>query len=246
MNRVEVARDPLPTADELINSHLSLVSAIASRLANRLRGATGSREDLVSVGVIGLIEAARKADPENTTPEGFRAYAAMRIRGSMIDYLRDEDRVPRAVRRNAREIDRVSRDLAATLGRPPEEGEVAAALETDTAGLRRMQDATRLAAQASHDVSLVNDDGDELAADERMPDPFEHASRNELVRMFRGIIDEMPESMRIVLTLYYYDELNYAEIAEVLGVTVSRTSQIHTAAIAKLKLRLRRVAGEDV
>ncbi len=221
----------------LVADHLSLASEIASRMLNRIPAGL-TRDDLVSIGVLGLIDAARRYDLSTASNAGFRAYAAIRIRGAIVDHIRSRDLVPRSARDASREIEAAFRKLRSHLGRDPSDAEMAAELKTSEEEFRNRLEASRAAMAVGTEASLFDEEGEETSADTEQPDAFELVSRAELAGALQEVLKTLPESMRSVLTLYYYDELNYAEIAQVLGVTVSRVSQIHSAALLKMRARL--------
>lgn len=239
INNLDKKTTPIDAVrDKLVHNHLNLVNAIASRLCNRIP-AGFTRDDLVSCGVLGLMDAAKRFDLENSEMDQFPAYASIRIRGAMIDSLRQHDLVPRSARRAAKQIDKAMNKLRSELGRDPSDDEMAAEIGIDLDGYLRMYESARAAPLFEQRLPLFREDGEEIVANKKEPDALENFSRDQVAKILLETIDTLPDSMRTVLTLYYYDELNYSEIAEVLGVTVSRISQIHSGAMSKMRQRLK-------
>jgi len=232
-----------PSAREgLILHYASLVSAVASRVGMRLPS-TVEQADLVSYGMFGLIDAIEKYQPDRSVK--FESYASARIRGAIIDELRAMDWVPRSVRTKARSVDRAYAELEGRLHRAPTEPELASHLGVSVEDLRAVYSQLSTVNIAALDellggaddratgVSLVDTLGDE-----RSQDPAGSMEAAETKFLLSRAIEQLSERERIVVVLYYYEGMTLAEIGRVLGVTESRISQMHTAAMLRLRTRL--------
>ena len=209
------------------------IEKVARRLARRLPSHV-EIDDLISSGVIGLMEAAERYDPKRV--DRFEAFAEYRIRGAMLDDLRARDTLSRDMRRLSNELREATRKLESQLGRTPDQEELARTLGVQVDELYARQQ--KLSGSSVVGIDDAGPDFLERTGDENAPDPFEvTAHREALARLVSGI-DELPEKMQQVLSLYYCENLNLKEIGEVLGVTESRISQLHTKAVLRLKSRL--------
>ncbi|MEN9823325.1 MAG: hypothetical protein RLZ04_1751 [Actinomycetota bacterium] len=226
--------------DRIIVHYSPLVKFVAGRVGAGLPNSVDSG-DLVSAGVFGLIDAVEKFDPARGVK--FETYAVPRIRGAIIDGLRQLDWVPRSVRSRAREVETAYTELEARHGRAPTDDELAAHLHLDHAELEKW-----LASIASTTVGPL-DRALAAGADPRpisgdMPDsPAAQVEEDEVKRLVRAEVRRLPERERMVMSLYYDEGLTLAEIGSVLGVTESRVSQIHTKAVLQLRSRM---AATDV
>lgn len=227
--------------DALILHYASLVTAVAGRVGMRLP-AMVEQADLVSYGMFGLIDAIEKYQLDRAVK--FESYASSRIRGAIIDELRAMDWVPRSVRTKARSVDRALAELEATLHRAPTEAEVAQHLGCQVTELRNVNSQLATSNMAALDELLGGEDraggvslGDTLC-DERIDDPAGTLADAETVHLLARAIEQLGERERIVVVLYYYEGMTLAEIGRVLGVTESRISQMHTAAMTRLRTRL--------
>jgi RNA polymerase sigma factor for flagellar operon FliA len=228
--------------DRLILTYAPLVKYVAGRLGSGLP-AHVDEADLVSYGLLGLIGAIDRFDPEREIK--FETYAVARIRGAIIDELRSLDWVPRSVRSRAREIERTIAELERRLGRPPEDEEIAAKLGISEDELQEsLTDISRTSIAALDELwSASPSGGDPVALIDTIEDPLAAEPQAEMaqteVRELLGeAIARLPEREKVVVTLYYYEELTLREIGEVLGVTESRVSQLHTKAVLRLRSRL--------
>jgi RNA polymerase sigma factor for flagellar operon FliA len=225
----------LETRDRLVMEHVGLVKALASRLAHRIP-AQVELSELISVGVLGLIDAAGRYRPALGVP--FDAFARRRIHGAMLDALRELDWAPRSLRKMRRRVDSTVAQLRHDLKREPKEGEIASALDISETEYGKVLDQLR-----SADLALIKrsstDGRDELevAVD---PDegPHAHLERSELRDLLADAITELPERERQILALYYHEELTLAEIGQVIGVGESRVSQLRTQAVTRLRASL--------
>jgi RNA polymerase sigma factor FliA len=225
--------DNLMRRDELVLQHVGLVKTLANRLASRLPSQVEVSE-LISVGVIGLIDAAGRFKPSLGVP--FDAFARRRIHGAMLDSLRDLDWAPRAVRKLRRDVDAAILRLRSELQREPETEEVAAAMNVTPLQYDRMLDQLR-----SADLATIREAGErdllEVAID-TSEGPFATVHRQELRAHLASAIVQLPERERQILALYYEQELTLAEIGEVIGLGESRVSQLRTQALARLRTLL--------
>jgi RNA polymerase sigma factor for flagellar operon FliA len=186
-------------------------------------------------------------DPERDIK--FETYAIARIRGSIIDELRTLDWVPRSVRSRARNIERVIRELEAKLSRAPSDEEIAGRLGISTDELEEsLIDISRSSIAALDELWSTAGDGDQVSLLEMLEDPVsikpaDALDETEVREALAEAISRLPEREKLVVTLYYYEELTLREIGEVLGVTESRVSQLHTKAILRLRARLQSAAA---
>ena len=227
--------------DRLILTFAPLVKYVAGRMNSHLP-AHVEESDLISYGLMGLIGAVERYDPGRQVK--FETYAVTRIKGAIIDELRSLDWVPRSVRARSREIERKATQLEYKLQRAPTDEELAAALGM---GMEEFQAAITQIANSSiialDETWSVSSGGESLSlidtiTDQRPSNPSELLDVTELRDTLADAIARLPEREKIVIALYYYDGLTLREIGEVLGVTESRVSQLHTKAILRLKGRL--------
>lgn len=216
---------------ELVSQYLPLVRLHAGRLALGLP-AHVNRDDLVQAGVLGLLEALQRFDPSRGVR--FESFAALRIRGAMLDELRRLCWLPRSLLRQMREIDRASQALAAKLGREPELEEVADYLQIAVEQLRKTATMINCGAVLSMEDSLFaapETEGPEIATLDRLI-AIEEKER------LAAAIGQLPERQQQLLALYYQEELTLKEIGLVLGVTESRVCQLHARIVARLRIAL--------
>lgn len=226
----------LETRDRLVMEHVGLVRALAGRLAHRVPSQVEVSE-LISVGVLGLIDAASRFKPSLGVP--FDAFARRRIHGAMLDALRDLDWAPRSVRKMGRTMDGTLARLRHELGREPEEKEIAGALNVSEAEYGRILDQLKTAELAVIRQSTSEDGTSSLeVAVDPGEGPYQRLEKQELRELLAEAITELPERERHILALYYHEELTLAEIGEVIGVGESRVSQLRTQAIGRLRSRL--------
>jgi RNA polymerase sigma factor for flagellar operon FliA len=228
--------------DRLILTYAPLVKYVAGRLGSGLP-AHVDEGDLVSYGLLGLIGAIERFDPDRDIK--FETYAIARIKGSIIDELRSMDWVPRSVRARARDIERTIASLEAKLTRAPTDEEIASSLgitedefqdsllEISRTSIAALDELWTSSSHGGDPVALIDTIEDPLAAE-----PQAAMAHTELREALGEAIARLPEREKLVVTLYYYEELTLREIGEVLSVTESRVSQLHTKAILRLKARL--------
>jgi RNA polymerase sigma factor for flagellar operon FliA len=228
--------------DRLILTYAPLVKYVAGRLGSGLP-AHVDEGDLVSYGLLGLINAIERFDP--TRDIKFETYAISRIKGAIIDELRALDWVPRSVRSRARDIERAIAELEAKLGRAPTDEEIAGKVGITVEELEdSLTEISRSSIAALDELWTVSGDGGDQVSlldtieDTDGPNPQDALAQTELREALGEAIARLPEREKLVVTLYYYEELTLREIGEVLGVTESRVSQLHTKAILRLKARL--------
>jgi RNA polymerase sigma factor for flagellar operon FliA len=229
--------------DQIVGRYIHIVRYVAGRLAMRLPPHL-PLQDLESAGVMGFLGALESFDPEQEVD--FATYAQPRIRGAILDELRGQDVLPRSTRQKAKEIERALLALEQQLHRPPGEEEIAAYL-----GLS-LEDYQQLLGRVSGGIFVSLDDTRENGSEEGNPlhqllreqgtaDPMQSLAYKELRDLLGKIIDDLPPQERSVLALYYYEELTMKEIGAVLGISESRVSQVHTAAVLRIRTRLRRL-----
>lgn len=231
--------------ERLILHYAPLVTMVAGRVGAGLPS-TVEQADLVSYGMFGLIDAIEKYDAERAVK--FETYASSRIRGAIIDELRAIDWIPRSVRTKARAVDRAYAALEGELRRPPTEAEVANRLEIGVSELRSVftQLSTTNVAALDELLGSGSDRGDSMSLldtlqDRAAEDPAAVLEGAETRTLLGKAIERLGEREKMVLVLYYFEGMTLAEIGRVLGVTESRISQMHTAAM----LRLRTTLAED-
>jgi RNA polymerase sigma factor FliA len=231
--------------ERVLLEHLPIVRFLARRIHERLPQHVDI-EDLVSAGVVGLMDAFTKFDPEKKVQ--FRSYAQFRIRGAILDSLRTLDWSPRELRRKGRAIEEAIRLLTSRLGRAPGEAEIAAEMGI---GLEEYQqllgELKGLEIGTLHLEHNENSGEEELAYVPGRPedDPLFHCLRGELEVRLTDAIQNLPDRERLVMTLYYYEEMTMREIGLALGVVESRVSQVHASAVVHLRAALRDLAASS-
>lgn len=228
--------------ERLIVEYAGLIKFIAQKIAARLP-ANIELDDLISSGVIGLMDAIEKYD--SSRDNKFKTYAEFRIRGSILDELRSQDWVPRSVREKAKILERAYSKIEQEKGRQATDEEACIELGMTTDQYHELINEVRSVSLLSYDdlSNLSNADKRSIHGGgdhgSRSPTPFNEVSLASLKSLVSEAIEDLPEKQRLVLSLYYYEDLNLKEIGRVLDVTESRVSQLHSQAIFKLKARLR-------
>lgn len=231
----------IETRNILIQYFAPVVKFIAGRMAMNMPPNV-EFEDLVGYGTLGLIDAIDKFDV--TKGIKFKTYANARIRGAILDELRASDWIPRSIRKKARDVEKVIQAIEAKLGRPATDEEIAQALDMSFDEYAELLSQISGTGMLSLDeVWYIGKDDDEITVVDQVEDteaspPDLNMERDEAKAMLKDLIMKLPERERQVIYLYYYEELTLKEIGEVLNVTESRVSQIHTQCILRLRSKL--------
>lgn len=244
-----MAAGDLAARNRLITEHLGLVHHVARQMSRTL-AVKADFDELVSAGTMGLMAALETFD--HSRGLAFSTFAAPRIRGAILDDLRRQDHVPRSVRRKTREIHAARETLMRVLGRAPEDKEVAEHLGVDLQTLWKWQGDI----ESAHQVPLDRGPGerdsaapapaDVLAHEEQKGGVDDRINHEQEVAILREAITKLKEQERIVLSLYYFEDLKLHEIATVLELTESRVSQIRSKALSKLRGELAPLRGARV
>ncbi len=235
--------------DAVIKEYGPMIKYVANRIAMRLPPHI-EVDDLISVGVLGLIDAIQKYDPSRGAK--FKTYAEFRVRGAILDELRSMDWVPRSVRQKAASMEVVVQKLQSQLGRPPEDDEVAAEMGLDMDEFFHALNETRsMPVLSLEDLGIAKDSGEQQSlldclAGKGDSDPQTQLRLTELKDIIAKAIDQLPEKERLMISLYYYEELTMREIGEVLSITESRVSQIHSKAVFRLRTKLKSLIAEEL
>jgi RNA polymerase sigma factor for flagellar operon FliA len=230
--------------ERMLIEHLPIVRFLARRIHERLPQHV-DMEDLVSAGVVGLMDAFGKFDP--TKRVQFRSYAQFRIRGAILDSLRTLDWSPRELRRKGRAVEETIRILTARMGKVPGETEIAAEMGLSIEEYQQLLgDLKGLEIGTLHVERNEESGEEELAYVPGRPeeDPLFRCLRGELEDRLTEAISELPERERLVMTLYYYEEMTMREVGLALGVVESRVSQIHASAVVHLRAALKDLAAQ--
>lgn len=233
--------------EEIVKKYLYLVKYVAGRVAIGLPPNV-EFNDLVSYGILGLFDAITKYDVSQGNK--FETYAVSRIRGSIMDELRKLDWAPRLLRKKAREIDKKCKELEDKNGRMTTDDELAKALNMTTEELNSIYSDLNSTSFLSLDEVWQNDDGNkpisrlQTIEDSIITDQFSYVNQSEVKEILAGVIDELPEKEKLVIVLYYYENLTLREIGEILDVSESRVCQIHTKVVVRLRSNLLKRFGE--
>jgi RNA polymerase sigma factor FliA len=227
--------------EKVIEEFLPIIKHLAFKVSRGFDDESVT-EDLISSGVLGLLEAMEKFDP--TRGIKLNTYAYLRIRGAMIDELRKRDWFPRSARTKAKKLEEVIRKLESRLGRYPTEEEVARELKIDLEDyLMMLKDFGSLSILSIEDISEISGverDGLIRYVMEDGASPEKCAEMRELESLLAKELDRLPEKQKLVLSLYYYEDLNMKEIAEILTITEARVSQIHSQAVLSLRTYMKK------
>lgn len=223
--------------EQLIVEYVNLVNLVAGRMGMYL-GYTVEYDDLVGYGIFGLIDAIDKFDLEKNVK--FETYASLRIRGSILDQIRKMDWIPRTLRQRQKQMDTACARLEGELGRPATDAEIAGELDISV----EEYDSWKNEAQFTNLVSLddyLEQGGDakmEAGGSQRFEQPEQALEKQELKKMLAEALRTLTEKECSVITLYYYEDMTLKEISQVLSVSESRVSQLHTKALQKIKVQL--------
>jgi RNA polymerase sigma factor for flagellar operon FliA len=223
------------TQEILVKTHALMVKRIAHHLLGRLPHSV-QLDDLVQAGMLGLLEAVRHYD--STKGASFETYAGIRIRGYMLDEVRRNDWVPRSVYRNARMIAEAVKKVENRLGRDAKDQEIAHELKLSLSEYYEMLKDSAGSQLYGFDDLGMTDDMLRTESGNEATEPHIHALQQDMMNQLSQIIDGLPAKEKLVLSLYYEQDLNLKEIGEVLGVSESRVSQIHSQATLRIKSRL--------
>lgn len=224
--------------EEEVAAHLSMVRFLARRIHERLPSHV-ELDELIGAGVLGLMDAYKKFDPQKKVK--FRSYAQFRVKGAILDSLRTLDWGPRDLRRKAREIEAAIQRLTGRVGRSPSEVEVAAELKMTLVDYQHVLGDLKSLEVGTLNVERSEDSGEEELAyipNRTEDDPLFQCLRGEMHARLTDAIENLPERERLVMNLYYFEELTMKEIGLVLGVVESRISQVHASAVLHLRAAL--------
>lgn len=240
-------RELTQKASALVEKHLPMVRTIVQSMCMQFPS-HADVEEMHSLGVMGLIEAAKRFDESHGRT--FEVYAAVRIRGSVLDELRRMDWMPRTARKRAREVQRKVAELEQQLGRVPTDSELREALEMDVKTFRRVQRQIAqlkffsLDAQTSASQKQDSDvDLHDAIPDDRQPISSEEAEKKELLGIMQQHIKQLPERYQDILGMYYFKNMRLSEIAGIYNVSEARICQIHTQAVKRLRGAMQAIAA---
>ena len=227
------------SSEKLIHEYLPYVKRIVQRIANHLP-ASVDVEDLMNVGVMGLIQAVDRFDPKRDNK--FMTYAIFRIKGAVLSELRSRDFLSRSSRRKLRELEQTCQRMEQRLGRDVDDVEVAEELGIDIDELHRTRQMSSISFISFEELGVSSRDEKEKMMNfliHNEEDALSQTRLRELKSALARAIEQLPEKERLVMSLYYFDELNMKETGEALNITESRVSQIHSQAIMRLRKKLR-------
>ena len=223
--------------EQLILEYVNLVNLVAGRMSMYL-GYTVEYDDLVGYGIFGLIDAIDKFDLEKQVK--FETYASLRIRGAILDQIRKMDWIPRTLRQRQRQMDHACMKLESELGRPASDAEIANELDISVEEYNGWKNEAQFMNLVSLD-DYLEQGGDgrmEVAGSRRFDHPEQAVEKRELKKMLAEALKSLTEKECSVITLYYYEDMTLKEISQVLSVSESRVSQLHTKALRKIKEQL--------
>ena len=227
--------------EKMIEAHLPLVDFLVDRMLTQVPGFV-NRDDIRSAALLGLMDAANRFDPRRGVL--FKTFAERRIRGSVFDEVRRMDWFSRTLREKQARLDRAVDDLGKRLGRPPQDEEIADALQLSLDDFRELQFQVSQLGYVSLDNQIDPDDAGGSSWIDTLEDTLqtsvqERMEAGELTRELAGHLEQLAEKERLVIALLYYEELSQKEIAEVLELSEGRISQLHSQALGKLKTKMR-------
>jgi RNA polymerase sigma factor FliA len=234
--------------EKQVLDNLHIVKIIASKLYARIPSGI-ELDDLVHTGILGLIDAVKKFDPAKGVR--FATYASLRIRGAMLDELRNLDWASRTLRQKIKEVENAFQELEAKLGRTPQEEEVAKSLNMSMPEFHKLLSNSRgvgigvFRIAAEDEGNLADDNVLHYYSEENSTSPVLILEKSEMKNILAGLMDQLPDRERMVLSLYYIDDLNLKEVGKVMNLTESRISQIRTSAILRLRSKLADVANRN-
>ena len=235
--------------EEVIKRYSPMIKYVANRIAMRLPPHI-EVDDLISVGVLGLMDAISKYDSSRGAK--FKTYAEFRVRGAILDELRAMDWVPRSIRQKASSVDKVVQALQAKLSRTPEDEEVAKEMGLSLDQFHDTLNETKsIPVFSLEDLGIAKESGEQQSlldclAGKADADPQTQIRLIELKEIIAKAIDALPEKERLMVSLYYYEELTMKEIGAVLEITESRVSQIHSKAVYRLRTKLKAIIAEEL
>ncbi len=237
---------PLADHSSLIRDHLYLVDILVGRMVTHVPSFM-NRDDMRSAGMLGLIDASNKFDPGKNIL--FKTFAEHRIRGAILDEMRKLDWFSRSLRDKQNKLSRTMTKLERKLGRSPEEEEMAAAMEISLEEYQQtLGEVSHLGCVSLNETLDNSEDGvsflDSLADQRADISPSARIEKQQLTQIMASILQELSEKERLVISLYYYEELAQKEIAEVLDVSEGRISQLHSQALLKLKTKVQMRMGD--
>jgi len=235
-----IQNSPVENRTQLIHDHLYLVDIIARRMVTQVPSFM-NKDDIKSAGMLGLLDAANKFDPDKNIL--FKTFAEYRIRGAILDEMRKLDWFSRSLRDKQHRIGRTISDLELELGRDPEDHEVAKAMQLSVDEYHSMvSEVSHLGCVSLNETLDQSEEGrsflDSLTDDRPHISPGARIEEQQLTKTIALVLGQLSEKERLVISLYYYEELTQKEIAEVLELSEGRVSQLHSQALIKLKTKL--------
>jgi RNA polymerase sigma factor for flagellar operon FliA len=231
----------------MIEKFSPLVKMVALKIYHRLPSYIDI-DDLISTGIVGLIDAIDKFDPKKS--KNFKKYAEIRIRGAILDELRNLDWISRSTRKKTSRMNEAKGKLEMKLGRPPSDEELARELDLDMDGFHDLMNQIKPAIIVSFEDYGITDSDDKRSLihylrDPAAADPMKVAHFNRVRSLLAEMISSLPEKQKFVITLYYFEDMNLKEIGQVLDLTESRVSQLHSQAVRTLNLKLRKFLEQE-
>ncbi len=232
MQATKIDNDRKQYEEQLVRDHLQLVGYVVTEIANRVPGHV-TRNDLVSAGMLGLAQAARSFDPDRGI--AFDRFASTRIRGALLDELRGRDWASRSVRSKARSMQIATEDLTAKLGRTPTTDEVAEVLDLDPTTVHKLVDDVHRATVLNYESLALDGDAESFIVTSDIESPEEAIVSRERRAFLTDAVASLPERLRTVVIGYFFEERSMQDLADELGVSESRVSQLRAEALLLLK-----------